>query len=116
MEHLRDVVELRRLRGRRAAVVVCRDDAAQWEPHRAALDAHDAELILEPAGGPVSARAGRPSVVVCDRWLDVVRQQPDAAPEAVVATVSWLGTCCDECPQVMLEPGGEAWCQVPVSL
>jgi hypothetical protein len=115
LEHLRGVRELSGLRGRRAVVAVCRDDAARWEKHRAAFAAEDAELVLEALPGPISARAGRPSVVVCDRWQEVIGRHAEAAAEAVLAEVRWVGTCCEECPQAMLEPGGEGWREVPAS-
>lgn len=115
LEHLRDVPELSGLRGRRAVVAVCRDDAALWEEQRAALAAADAELVLEALPGPVSARAGRPSVVVCDRWQEVIERHPDASPDEVLAAVRWIGTCCEECPQAVLEPGGERWREVPAA-
>jgi hypothetical protein len=115
LEHLRDIPELSGLRGRRAVVAVCRDDAARWERHRAALAAEEAELILEALPGPISARAGRPSVVVCDRWQEVISRQPNAAAEEVLAVLHWLGTCCEECPQAVLESGGERWRAAPAT-
>ena len=44
-EHLRHVVALRPLRGRRAAVVVCADDPADYEACRDELFALDAQLV-----------------------------------------------------------------------
>jgi hypothetical protein len=107
--HLRAVPELRRLRGRRAVVVVCRDDADRWEAHRGALAALEAELVAEPVPGALSATLGRPAVAVCDRYLDVTACGPELDPEAVAAELRFLGCRCEECPQACQEPGGEGW-------
>jgi len=114
LEHLRDIPRFWALRGQRPIVAICRDDAADWEPDSEALRREDVEVILEPAPGPVSARAGRPMVVVTDRWQEVVNATPNATADEVLAIVRWLGICCDECPQAMLEPGGEGWRHAPL--
>jgi hypothetical protein len=109
---LRAVGALRRHRGRRAVVVVCRDDARAWEAHRARFAAFEAELVAEPQPGALSAALGRPSVVVCDRYLDVTAAGPALHPDAVAAELRFLSCRCEECPQAMHEPGGEAWAGV----
>jgi hypothetical protein len=60
--HLRELPGLRHFRGRHAVVVVCRDDATGWERHRDAFTALEAELVLEPHAGALSAAIGRPAV------------------------------------------------------
>ncbi len=115
LEDLRELRFLWPLRGRRAVVAVCRDDASAWEPLRPDLAREDAVLVLEPEPGPVSERAGRPAIVVTDRWQEVVSVTAGSTPDEVLAIVRWLGTCCDECPQAMLEPGGEGWRSAPLA-
>ena len=103
VSNLRDVPALWPLRGRRLAVVACLDDAAALEARRPALAACDAELVVERTAGELSARLGRLSVTVCDRWLEVVEHAPDLAPGAVVARVRLLDSSCEECPQANVE-------------
>ncbi len=102
IEHLRGIPALRPLRGRNPAVVVCLDDPAPYEQRRDELAALDALLVVEREPGPLSARLGRPSVIVADRFLDVALhgQGPDdVPPEEVLAVVAWLEMRCEECPQ-----------------
>jgi hypothetical protein len=83
ISHLRGIPALRPLRGHHPAVVVCLD----------------AKLVVEREPGDLSARLGRPSVTVCDRFLEVELHAPDIAPEEAVKTVRWLEIRCEECPQ-----------------
>jgi hypothetical protein len=106
---LRGVSELWRFRGRRAVVIVCRDDAHDWERHRPRFAALEAELVLERDAGALSAALGRPMVVVCDRYLDATSSGAALEPEAVTAELRFLSCRCEECPQAMHEPGGDAW-------
>lgn len=99
VEHLRGVPSLRSLRGRHPAVVVCLDDPAAFEQREAELAALDAKLIVEREPGDLSARLGRPSITVADRYLAVALQEEDVAPEEVVKMVRWLEIRCEECPQ-----------------
>ena len=99
IEHLRDFPSLRPLRGRHPAVVVCADDPEPFEQRRDELAALDAELVVEREPGPLSRRLGRPSVTVCDRFLDVALRGERLAPEEVLKTVRWLELRCEECPQ-----------------
>ncbi|HEY3190717.1 MAG TPA: hypothetical protein VGJ70_24715 [Solirubrobacteraceae bacterium] len=100
---LREVPALWPLRGRRVVVVACLDDPAALEALRAELAACEAELVVERAPGELSARLGRPSVTVCDRWLEVVERAPHLSPEAVLARVRLLDSSCEECPQAGVE-------------
>ena len=99
VEHLRGIPALRPLRGRHPAVVVCLDDPAGFEEREAELVALDARLIVEREAGDLSARLGRPSVTVADRYLEVAVQGEDVAPDDAVKTVRWLEIRCEECPQ-----------------
>jgi hypothetical protein len=107
--HLRDAPSLRALRGRSAAVVVCRDDADAWTQIEAAAGDLDAVLVLEPRPGPLSAAVGRPAVAVCDRWLDVTLAGADVTPQAALDELRFLLCRCEECPQAAHEPGMDAW-------
>jgi hypothetical protein len=97
--HLRGIPRLRPLRGRRPVVVVCLDDPAAYEERRDELAALDAELVVEPEPGDLSARLGRPSVTVCDRFLEVALHAEDVPPLEAVKIVRWLEMRCEECPQ-----------------
>jgi hypothetical protein len=97
--HLRDIPALRPLRGRHPAVVVCLDDPAPYEARAGELAALDATLVVERDAGDLSARLGRPSVTVSDRYLDVALHAELPEPEEVVKLVRWLELRCEECPQ-----------------
>jgi hypothetical protein len=99
VEHLRGIPSLRALRGHHPAVVVCLDDPAPYEQRRAELAALDATLVVEREAGDLSARLGRPSVTVCDRYLEVALHAGHVSPDEVVTTVRWLEMRCEECPQ-----------------
>jgi hypothetical protein len=97
--HLRGIPALRPLRGHHPAVVVCLDDPAPYEQRREELRALDAELVVEREPGELSARLGRPSVTVCDRFLEIALHAEHVAPDEAVKTVRWLEMRCEECPQ-----------------
>ena len=99
VEHLRGITTLRPLRGHHPAVVVCLDDPAAFEQRAEELARLDARLIVESESGPLSQRLGRPSVTVCDRFLEVSLHGADITPEEAVANVRWLEMRCEECPQ-----------------
>jgi len=99
IEHLRDIPALHPLRGRRPVVVVCVDDPEPYEVHREQLCRLDAELIIEREPGELSARLGRPSVTVCDRYLGVALHGEDVSPDETIKLVRWLEMRCEECPQ-----------------
>jgi hypothetical protein len=97
--HLRGIPALRPLRGRHPAVVVCLDDPAPFESRREELAGLDAELVVEREPGALSARLGRPSITVADRYLEVAMHGADLQPDEVVKSVRWLEIRCEECPQ-----------------
>lgn len=103
--HLRGIPALRTLRGHHPAVVVCRDDPAEFEARACELEELDAKLVVEREPGPLSARLGRPSVTVADRYLEVASHAPHIAPEEAVATVRLLEIRCEECPQSGVDMG-----------
>jgi hypothetical protein len=100
---LRDVPALWPLRGRRVAVIACVDDPAPYEARRAELAALEAELVVEAEPGELSPRLGRPSVTVCDRWLEVAERAEAPPPDDVVAAARRLDCSCEECPQAGVE-------------
>jgi hypothetical protein len=100
---LRDTPELWHLRQRAHAVVVCMDDPAEYESARAELAALDAELIVEREPGPLSRRLGRPSVTVCDRYLEVGLAGERPPVEHVLAEIRLYEVSCPECPQGFAE-------------
>jgi hypothetical protein len=114
LEHLRDIPSLRPLRGRHPVVVVCLDDSTDYELCRDELEDLDARLVVEHEPGLLSARLGRPSVTVCDRFLGVALHDEDVAPEEAVKLVRWLEMRCEECPQSGVDMAPRAasgdWC------
>jgi hypothetical protein len=99
VEHLRGIPALRPLRGHHPAVVVCLDDPSPYEQIGDALTGLDAKLVVEREPGALSARLGRPSVTVCDRFLEVALHAAQVAPDEILTTVRWLEMRCEECPQ-----------------
>jgi hypothetical protein len=99
VEHLRGIPLLRPLRGHNPAVVVCLDDPAPFEQIEDELAGLDAKLVVERDPGALSARLGRPSVTVCDRFLEVALHAEQVAPDEVLTTIRWLEMRCEECPQ-----------------
>ena len=97
--HLRGVPALRPLRGRHPAVVVCLDDPAPFERRAAEIAALEGRLVVEREPGDLSARLGRPSVTVCDRFLEIELHGEDISPDDAVKAVRWLESRCEECPQ-----------------
>jgi hypothetical protein len=106
--HLRGIPALRPLRGHHPAVVVCLDDPAPYEAHADELAGMDATLVVERDAGDLSARLGRPSVTVSDRYLEVALHGKQISPDEVLKTVRWLEMRCEECPQsgVDMRPNG----------
>ena len=103
--HLRGIAALRPLRGHHPAVVVCLDDPAPFESRRSELTGLDAKLVVEQEPGELSARLGRPSVTVVDRYLEVAMHGADLDPDDVVKNVQWLEIRCEECPQSGVDMG-----------
>jgi hypothetical protein len=99
IEHLRAIPALMPLRGRHPAIVVCLDDATAYEERREEIVALDAKLVVEREPGDLSARLGRPSVTVCDRYLEVALHAEHVEPDEAIKLVRWLEMRCEECPQ-----------------
>jgi hypothetical protein len=100
---LRSVAALWPLRQRRHAVIVCLDDPSEYEALRPALGALDAELVVEREPGPLSERLGRPSVTVCDRYLEVGFTAERPPVERVLDEIRMYELSCPECPQGFAE-------------
>jgi hypothetical protein len=99
LSHLRGIPALRPLRGHHPAVVVCLDDPGPFQERAEELAALGARLVVEREPGDLSARLGRPSVTVCDRYLEVELHAAGISPDDAVKTVRWLEMRCEECPQ-----------------
>ncbi len=111
VENLRGIRALRPLRGRNPVVVVCLDDPAPYEDRAAELTRLDARLVVERDPGALSTLLGRPSVTVCDRFLEVALHGEDVTPQEAVTIVRWLEMRCEECPQsgVDMSPSAARW-------
>jgi hypothetical protein len=99
IEHLRGIPALRPLRGRHPAIVVCLDDPTPYERRADEIARLDARLVVEREPGALSARLGRPSVTVSDRFLEVELHAADVSPDEALKTVRLLEMRCEECPQ-----------------
>ena len=106
--HLRGIAALRPLRGHHPAVVVCLDDPAPYESRRDELSGLDAKLVVEREPGELSARLGRPSVTVADRYLEVAMHGAQLDPDEVVKNGQWLEIRGEEGPQSGVDMGQRA--------
>ena len=103
MPDLRSAPALWHLRQRRHAVIACLDDPSEYERARPELEALEAELVIEREPGPLSERLGRPSVTVCDRYLEVGFTAERATVRRVLDEVRLYELSCPECPQGFAE-------------
>jgi hypothetical protein len=99
MTNLRGLPSLEPLRQRRQAVIVCRDDPEQFEAARSAFDQLNAELVVERKPGPLSNVLGRPTVTVCDRYLEVSLHGESLSLEKTLDELRFRELVCPECPQ-----------------
>lgn len=103
---VRDVPALWPYRQRTHLVIACLDDPRELERILPEIEALGATLLLERTPGPLSARLGRPSVVVADRFGTVTLSAVDASPERVLEEVESFALSCPECgPQAWGDPG-----------
>jgi hypothetical protein len=94
------------LRGRRHAVVVCREDAGEYEVARAELAALRAELVVEREAGAISAALGRPAVAVVDRYGTIALHEERVPLARILAELEGFELACPECgPQAWGDPG-----------
>jgi hypothetical protein len=100
---LRSIPALWHLRQRRHAVIACLDDPSEYERARAELEALETELVLEREPGPLSERLGRPSVTVCDRYLEIGFTAERPPVERVLEEIRLYEISCPECPQGFAE-------------
>ena len=106
MENVRSLPALWPLRQRRHAVVVCADDAGEYEAARAELGARGAALVVERAPGPLSAALGRPSVTVADRFGSIGLRGERPSLARIFAALDGFELACPECgPQAWGDPG-----------
>ncbi len=104
-DNLRGKPALRHLYGRRHVVIVCDDDASDFEAAADQLAAVNAKLVVEGQPGPLSALLGRPSVTACDRYLDVGLHSEHADVGRVIEALRGFDMRCEECPQAADEVG-----------
>lgn len=110
IDNLRGIPSLRPLRGRNPVIVACLADPSAFEGRAEELSELDARLVVEREPGPLSARLGRPSVTVCDRYLEVALHGEDVTPQQAVTIVRWLEMRCEECPQAAVDMAYAARC------
>ena len=103
MPDLRSAPSLWHLRQRKHAVIACLDDPSEYERARPQLEALEADLVVEREPGPLSERLGRPSVTVCDRYLEVGFTAERPPVERVLDEVRLYEVSCPECPQGFAE-------------
>jgi hypothetical protein len=82
------------------------DEPSEYERARADLHRLSAELVVEADAGPLSETLGRPSVTVCDRYLDVGLQEERPPLERVIGEIRGFELSCPECPQRVDEASG----------
>ena len=103
---VRDVQALWPYRQRSHLVIACLEDPGEFEAARAEIEALGATLLLERTPGPLSARLGRPSVVVADRFGTVALAATHARAGRVLAELESFALSCPECgPQAWGDPG-----------
>lgn len=78
---------------------MCQDDPSELEAAVGRLGPLNTELVVEQRPGPLSALLGRPSLTVCDRYLDVGLHAETAPVAKVLQVVLGFETRCEECPQ-----------------
>ncbi len=106
MDNVRSLAPLWPLRQRRHVVIVCRDDAGDYEAAREDFAARNAELVIEPSSGPLSRALGRPSVTVADRYGSIGFRAPGATVDRIVRELEGFELACPECgPQAWGDPG-----------
>ena len=106
MENVRSLSALWPLRQRRHAVVVCADDAREYEGAEPELRALGAALVVEAAAGPLSAALGRPSVTVADRFGSIGLHEERPTLAKILAALDGFELACPECgPQAWGDPG-----------
>jgi hypothetical protein len=97
LANVRSIPALWHLRQLRNAVIVCRDDAWEYEVLRERLADLESELIVERSPGVLSKALGRPSVTVIDRYGTVGLQDEHPSVEQVLTELEAFELFCPEC-------------------
>ncbi len=106
MEDVRSLAPLWPFRQRRHVVIVCRDDAGDYEAARGDFAERNAELVVETSAGPLSRALGRPSVTVADRFGSIGLRAPRASVDRIRRELEGFELACPECgPQAWGDPG-----------
>jgi len=106
VQNVRDLPALWPYRQRRHLVVACVDDAGSLETLRPRIEGLGATLVVEREPGPLSARLGRPSITVADRFGTIGVTAPQVPSERILAELEAFELSCPECgPQAWGDPG-----------
>ena len=106
MQNVRDLPVLWPYRQRCHLVVACLDDARSLEALRPQIEGLGGTLVVEREPGPLSARLGRPSVTVADRFGTVGLAAEHISFRRILAELEAFELSCPECgPQAWGDPG-----------
>jgi hypothetical protein len=106
LANVRWIPALWHLRQLRNAVVVCRDDAQEYETLRDRFADLEAELITEQQPGVLSEALGRPSVTVIDRYGTVGLHEEHPSLEQILTQLEAFEMFCSECTvPLWVDPG-----------
>jgi hypothetical protein len=104
--NVRSIPALWRLRQLRNAVIVCRDEAQEYEVVRLRLADLETELIIEPQPGVLSEALGRPSVTVTDRYGTIGLKEEHPSIDRVLTQLEAFEMFCSECTvPLWVDPG-----------
>jgi hypothetical protein len=105
VQNVRDLPVLWPYRQRRHLVVACVDEPGSLDGLRARIEALGGTLLVEREAGPLSARLGRPSVTVVDRFGTVGATAAQVSAERILAELEAFELSCPECgPQAWGDP------------
>lgn len=105
MQNVRDLPILWPYRQRRHLVVACVDDSGSLEPLRPQIEGLGGALVIEREPGQLSARLGRPSVTVADRFGTVAVSAARVPSQRILAELDAFELSCPECgPQAWGDP------------
>jgi hypothetical protein len=105
VQNIRDLPVLWPYRQRRHLVVACVDDPRSLEAMRDRIEALGGSLVVEREAGPLSARLGRPSVTVADRFGTVGVTASQVSAERILTELEAFELSCPECgPQAWGDP------------
>jgi hypothetical protein len=105
LQDVRSLAPLWPLRQRRHAVIVCLDEASEYEAAGPAFAALNAELVVERTPGALSKALGRPSVTVADRFGSIGLRGARPSVGQILRELDGFELACPECgPQAWGDP------------